>query len=150
SSITAALTRRAMLAARSSSVLRTLLDVFRRASRTAPLLAIAVLTTGLALGSYGWWAQPWFWVAIGVWVVQAALSRRVVQATTLALAAALPSGDVPVPQNADAIRRSRTWAIAAAVMRGNDLTFLYLMFDKPSIGQSIVFAALSALVCLAL
>lgn len=138
SSIVGLHTKRAMLAATSAPALRTLLDVFRRAVQAGPPLAITVLATGVYLGSYGWWAQPWFYVAIGLWMLQAMLAARVVRANATSLAAALQSADVKVPPEADAIRRSSAWLVAGAAMRGNDLAFLYLMFNKPSLGESLV------------
>jgi hypothetical protein len=148
SSIAGSYARRAILATQSATVLLSLLDVFRRASQAALPLALSVLASGVFLGSFGWWAQSWFYVALGVWVVQAALGRTVVRPTANALASALPSGDLRIPPEADAIRRSSAWLAAGAVMRGNDVTLLYLMMGKPALGQSILFAVLSAVVCL--
>lgn len=149
-SIAGSFARRAILVAQSAAALRSVLDVFRRASQAAPPLALSVLGSGVFLGSFGWWAQSWFYMAIGVWVVQAALGSTIVRPTASALAAALPSADAQISREADTIRRSSAWLTAGAVMRGNDVTLLYLMMTKPALAESILFAVLSAVVCVAM
>jgi hypothetical protein len=110
----------AIRATSSASDLRTLVSLSGRASRAGPPFAIAALSTGVRLGSYGWWAQSWFHVAIGLWFVQAVLSTKVLRAHVRKLAAALKPSDVVMTPESDAICRSSAWLVGGAVMHGND------------------------------
>ena len=134
----------AIRAASSASDLRTLVSLCGRASKAGPPFAIAVLSTGVRLGSYGWWAQPWFYVAIGLWIVQAVLSMKVLRANLRKLAAALKPSDVVVTPGADAICRSSAWLVGGAVMHGNDFAMVFLMVIKPALLESLGVAMLSA------
>lgn len=140
--------RAAIGAASSPAAVGTLLDVFRRAAHASPLLAIIVLTTGVYLGSYGWWSQPWFAVAIGLWILQATLSAKGIRAHVSALSAAVHTGNATITPEAEAIRRSSSWLAISAVMRGNDFSLAYLMFNKPSLRESLALVLFTAILAL--
>ena len=129
--------RQGILAATSPGALRTLLSVFTRAAHAGPPLAVVVLATSVDLGSYGAWAQPWFYVAIGLWVLQAALAARAIRPTARALAGAVGAEDATIAPAVDVIRRLAAWAAAGAVMRGNDVSMLFLMLDKPPLVAAV-------------
>jgi hypothetical protein len=134
----------AIRATSSASDLRTLVSLSGRASRAGPPFAIAALSTGVRLGSYGWWAQSWFHVAIGLWFVQAVLSTKVLRAHVRKLAAALKPSDVVMTPESDAICRSSAWLVGGAVMHGNDFTMVFLMVIKPPLLESLGVAMLAA------
>ena len=143
-------TRRAIVSATSLPVLRAWVEFGRRSSRANPALAFAVLASGVYLGSYGWWGQPWFYVAAAAWVLNTALAARVIRPMAGALGAAVgrATGDA-IPPDIDAIRRSLVWPAAGAMMRASDLAMLYVMFTKPSLVESsavILLAAVSLVV----
>lgn len=135
-------TRHAIAGARSLAVLRTWLEFGRRSSQANPVLALAVLGSGVYLGSYGWWQQSWFYVALAAWVLNTALAACAIRPTAGALAAAASRavGDA-ISADVDVIRRSPVWPVAGATMRGTDLAMLYLMFNKPSLVESCVVVA---------
>ncbi len=137
----------ALMDATSTSVMQTLIDVLERAAKVGPPAALTVLATGLYLGSHGWWTRPWFYVAIGLWILQAWLSASVVRANARSLAATLRSSDAHVPDEADAIRASRSWLAGGAVMHGNDFAMLYLMFNKPPLLESLLAVVLAQVAC---
>lgn len=136
----------AIRATSSASDLRTLVSLSGRASKAGPPFAIAVLSTGVRLGSYGWWAQSWFHVAIGLWIIQAVLSTKVLRSHVRKLAAALKPSDVVMTPEADAICRSSAWLVGGAVMHGNDFTMLFLMVIKPPLLESLGVAMLASTV----
>lgn len=145
SSTVAMYARHEIVRARSLASLKTWLECGRRSSQANPVLALTVLGSGVYLGSYGWWQQPWFYVALSAWVLNAALAARAIRPTAGALAAAAgrAAGDA-IPPDVDAIRRSAVWPAAGATMRATDLAMLYLMFKKPSLVEScLVVAAVS-------
>lgn len=148
SGLVAPLAHRFVREARTLADLRRWLDFGRRSSKWNPIAALVLLGSGIYLGSIGWWAQPWFYVAIGAWVLNAALAGGVVGRTASVLdQAAARAGDGPVPPSVDALRRSRGWEAAHGAMLGSDVAILYVMMAKPgltgSVGLVIVAIALA-------
>jgi len=149
SSLFTPLLRRAGQTAVSVAELRRSLELGRRAARGNPLAAFTLLATGIYLGKDAWWAEAWFWVAIGAWLVNSALAAGVVQRTAQTLAiAASRAGDGPVGPEIDRLRRSRSWEHAEAVMRANDIALLYVMLDKPGLLGSLSVLVLASLASL--
>jgi hypothetical protein len=150
SAVVAPLIRRYILSAPSLGVLRLWVEFGRTASRTHPPAALVLLATGVYLGSAGWWAQPWFFVAIAVWIVNSALAAMFVDGSTSQLSAAIGPREGSIDRTVDAIRRSRRWDMAFDVIRANDLAMLYVMFQKPGLAESVlVIAAAIAISCAA-
>lgn len=139
SGLFAPLVRRALLAAESMNAVRLWLDFGRRAARANPAASLAVLATGLYLGSAGWWTQPWFFVAGATWLANALVATLVVKraAGATAEAAARTTGDA-VTAEVDTLRRSRAWAAGLDVLLASDLALLYLMFNKPGLVESLI------------
>jgi len=136
------LVRRSVVSAESVRELRLWMDLARRAARLNPVAALAVLGTGLYLGSAGWWSQGWFYVALGLWLLNSVLAVAVVKRAASALAsAAARSDDGPITGELEARRRSSSWTVAAEIMRATDLSMLYVMFVKPSAVESCLVAA---------
>ncbi|HEX6974455.1 MAG TPA: hypothetical protein VF147_08640 [Vicinamibacterales bacterium] len=143
-SMGAPLIHRNIRTAPTASALSLWVGFARDASKWNPLVAIALLASGIYLGSLGWWTQEWFYVAVGGWVVNCALAVGVLQRTGMAIAkAAATSIDGRVPAEAERLRQSKGWAIAHAVMMGNDLALLYMMFNKPELGTSLAIVAIA-------
>ena len=140
-------TTQAMVDASSASALRTLLDVFRRVAAAGRPLALSVLISGVSLGSYGWWTQPWFYIAIGLWILQATLAARVLRPHAQALAATIRPSDTHISAEVAAVLSSRSWLVAAAVMHGNDFAMLYLMVNKPSPFESLIVIVMAQTAC---
>lgn len=132
--------RRAILEASSAGALRTWLGFARRSSATNPVAALALLGTGVYLGSSGWWEYPWFQVALVAWLVNALLARQVLKPAGMALDSALAgvADDAPVAGPVDALRRSPGWRVAAAMMLASDVAMLFLMVQKPALVESLV------------
>lgn len=130
--------------------LRTWLAFGRRASKANPVAALVLLGTGVYLGSFGWWTEPWFFVALAAWVLNAGLAAAVVGRTAGALGrAAAQGGSEPVPATVDALRRSRGWALAHHAMLANDLAILWVMLAKPAAAGSIGILVVAIAVALA-
>ena len=124
--------------ARSATDLRTSLDLARRATKWNPAAAFALLGTGIYLGSIGWWAQEWFYVAITAWVANTVLAIAVINRAEERMARlARNAGDGPITAELDALRRSATWSLAHAVMLANDLAMVYVMYTKPALSGSL-------------
>ena len=138
------LVRRSVLSSDSVRELRLWLGLARRAARLNPIAALAVLGTGLYLGSAGWWDTGWFRVALGLWLLNSALAVAVVKRSASALgSAAARAGDGPISGELDALRRVPAWTVAAETMRASDLSMLYVMFQKPSALEACLVAALT-------
>jgi uncharacterized membrane protein len=136
------LVRRSLASARSVGELRLYLDIARRAAQANPVAALAVLGTGLYLGSAGWWSTGWFYVALGLWLLNSALAVAVVKRAAAALGGAVArTGDGPITADLDSLRRATGWTVAAEAMRAVDLSMLYVMFQKPSAVESCLVAA---------
>ena len=149
SALFAPLTRHAILRAPALDRLRDSLDFLRRSARANPAAAMALLATGLYLGSAGWWHQPWFFVALAAWIANLLLATFAVKPSVIALArAAAGAGNGPIGPDVDRLRRSRRWDVAEGLMRGNDLAMLYVMFVKPSAAESLLVVAAAGLACL--
>lgn len=141
--------RRALVDARSVAEVRGLIGYLQRSSRWKPLAALALLGTGVYLGSAGWWSQSWFFVAVAGWIVNAVLGAAVIGRSADALGAAVaraPEG--PVGAEIDALRRSTPWSLATGAMIATDFTMLYLMFNKPELVGSLALLAGSNILAL--
>jgi hypothetical protein len=134
-------------AAADLSALRGALDANRRTARLNPLLAGAVLLSGVALGR-GWWDAPWLWAALATWIANLVLAVRfVVPGHRVLHIAAEHAGPGEVPAEIDALRR-RLPALALDVMIGLDFGTLLLMVAKPSGVTALLWpAAAVALSC---
>jgi hypothetical protein len=131
--------RHAMLEASSVGALRTWLAFARRSSAANPVAALALLGTGIYLGSHGWWAYGWFYVALAAWLVNSLLAARVLKPAAIAVAtvmAGMPD-DAPIDERVDTLRRSRGWRLAGATMLASDVAMLGLMVLKPSLPGSL-------------
>jgi hypothetical protein len=138
STLSAPLARGLVLRARSAADLGASIALSRRAVKWNPLAAIVLLATGIYLGSWGWWSQPWFYVSIASWIVSTVLAVAVLQRAEEAIAAlAGRAGDGPITAELDAMRQSRKWGLTHAAMFANDLAILFIMFVKPSLAGSI-------------
>jgi len=139
SGLFAPLVRRALLAAESMDAVRLWLDFGRRAAKANPATSLAVLATGIYLGSAGWWSQPWFFVAGATWLANALVATLVVKraAGRTAAAAARTQGDA-VTAEVDALRRSRAWTAGLDILLASDFSLLYLMFNKPGLIESLI------------
>lgn len=139
SGLFAPLVRRALIAAPSMDGVRLWLDFGRRAARANPAVSLAVLATGIYLGSAGWWSQPWFFVAGATWLANALVATLVVKraAAATAAAAARTQGGAVTPE-VDALRRSRAWTFGMDVLLASDFSLLYLMFNKPGLIESLL------------
>lgn len=140
---------RAIVAAPTLPLLRAWLEFGRRSAQANPVIAFAVLGTGLYLGSLGWWTESWFQVAAAAWVANSLLAARIIAPAARALGAAASGGDGPVPPSLDAARRGAAWPLAAAVMRANDLAMLYVMLAKPLFAESVATVSIAMALSLA-
>ncbi|MGE0463872.1 MAG: hypothetical protein AB7Q16_21105 [Vicinamibacterales bacterium] len=131
--------RRAILEAPSVGALRAWLGFARRSSAANPVAALVLLGTGLYLGSRGWWAYSWFYVALAVWLANAMLAGRVLKPAGMAMGAAMAGApdDAPVDGQVDMLRRSPGWRVAGVVMLASDMAMLFLMVQKPSLVESL-------------
>lgn len=131
--------RRAILDASSVGALRAWLGFARRSSAANPLAALVLLGTGIYLGSRGWWAHPWFYVALAAWLANALLAGQVLKPAGMAMGSALAgvADDAPVEGLVDALRRSPGWRVAGAVMLASDMAMLFLMVQKPPLIESL-------------
>ena len=119
-----------------------------RAGRLNPVAAVILLATGIYLGSYGWWGQPWFLVSIAAWLVNAALAGAVLKPSYKAvMSAAAKAGEGPVTAEVDELRQSRRLAVSEQAMLASDVVILFVMFNKPGL---IVCLAAMALVSVVL
>ena len=133
-SIGSPLVQRQVRAARTAGELRTWVAFAQQATRLNGPIALVLLGTGIYLGSYGWWAQPWFYVAAGGWLMNAILGGGVLKRTAEAIGkAAAAAKDDRIPADADRLRRAPTWRLAHAAMLGGDFAILYVMFNKPEL-----------------
>jgi hypothetical protein len=134
--------RRAILGAPSVDALLAWLGFARKATAANPPVALALLASGIYLGSAGWWSTGWFYVALAAWVVNCVLAIGVIGRGASALAQAAsraPQG--PVGADLDALRRSRAWDVAGQVMRANDIGMLYVMYVKPTVLEACLVIA---------
>ena len=138
-SIGSPLIQRQVRTARTAGELKTWVAFAQQATKFNGPIALVLLGSGVYLGSFGWWAQPWFYVAAGAWVVNAILGGGVIKRTAGAIAQAVATArDERVPAEADRLRQSPTWRLAHAVMLANDLALVYVMFGKPELVASLV------------
>lgn len=112
-----------------------------RLSRLNPLVALVLLASGVYLGSVGWWTQPWFYVSVAGWMINAALAGSVLKPIMGALMADTRNRpEVAVPQTTNAVRRSMRLLIATRVMLANDIALLFIMMNKPGLLESVAVA----------
>jgi hypothetical protein len=138
SSFVAPLTLQQIRRARTIVDLRTWVEFERRSTKWNPAAAFVLLGTGIYLGSYGWWTQPWFFVSIASWILSSGLAGGIVGRTTGLLVQRIGTGvEAGVPADVDRLRWSRAWTAANAALVANDLTMLYVMFNKPALAGSL-------------
>lgn len=145
SGLIAPLTHRSIREARTLTELRRWLAFSRRSTKWNPVAALALLASGIYLGSIGWWTQAWFFVAVGAWLLNAALAAGVVgrAADSLAEAAAAGEGDGLVPAAVDLLRHAPRWRLAHDAMLANDVAILWVMMAKPDLVGSVAVVAVA-------
>lgn len=132
--------------ARDMASLERLTALLQRAARVSPAAPLVLLITGSYLASAGFWSAPWVWAAVVLFVVSSALAVGVVGREAGRLnAVAASAGQEPVTAEADLLRWSPRWEIAANVLLANDLVALFLMTNKPGLLGSIALPVLAAL-----
>lgn len=131
----------AIRGAPTNATLRPLLLFARDSARASPIAALVLLGTGIWLGA-GRWDEGWLQVSAALWLLNSALAGGVVKATGQRLAAlVMPAGDGVVSPEADAVRRSPRWDLAAHAMIANDLALLLLMYVQPGLATSVAVTA---------
>jgi len=129
----APLIRRATLSADSLASLRTWLDFGERAAKANPVAAMILLTSGVYLGSVGWWTQPWFYVAAAAWLANSLLATLVIRKTAMRIGRAAGLRDGAIDPDVDRLRQSPGWHAAETILASNDLAMIYVMFLKPGL-----------------
>lgn len=134
--------RRAMREASSVGDLRRWLVFARQSSAANPVAALVLLGTGIYLGSRGWWAFGWFYVALAAWLGNSLLATLVLKPAGMSLAAAMAGAPdtTAIDDRVDALRRSIRWRVAGATMLASDAAMLLLMVTKPSLTGSLALA----------
>ncbi|MCC7034933.1 MAG: hypothetical protein IT179_19075 [Acidobacteria bacterium] len=142
-SVSSVYVRRAILEATSIGALRAWLGFAHRSSTANPVAALALLGTGIYLGSRGWWTHAWFYVALASWLANSVLAARVLKPAGAAMGAAMAGvpDAAPVDGRVDALRRSPGWRVAGALMLASDMAMLYVMVLKPSLIESLAVVA---------
>ena len=101
------------------------------------------------MGARGhFWTDGWFIVAALGWVANAVLANRFLNGSMATVGRALAGsrGDT-ISAEVDALRRAPAFTHADDAIRAIDVALLYLMFNKPTVGESVavvVFALLMA------
>lgn len=132
-----ALTRSAIRSAGTVEELRGWLAFDRRASATHPAAALVLLTTGIYLGAQGWWTEPWFLVAVAVFLFDALYAARRARLAAEALAgAAAGAAPGPVPEPLHRLRWSCSLDVPHDLLLASDLAMLFVMFAKPGLVAS--------------
>lgn len=144
------LVRRSIRAAETLATLRQWLDFMGRAEKMALPSALVLLLTGVYLGSFGWWTQPWFYVASVAWAANSALATLVMRPSAERLHENIANRDGAVDAPADALRRSRPWDLALQLARANDVSMLYVMFAKPGLVECLIVIGGAALISIAI
>ena len=124
--------------AQSVSEVRGILNYVLRASKSKPIVALVLLGSGVYLGSAGWWAQPWFYVAVAAWLANSVIAATVLERSAHALGTAVaraPEG--PVGPDVDRLRRSGSWELGMRAMMANDISMVVVMFAKPELAGSL-------------
>jgi hypothetical protein len=125
-----------MKGAQSGQELGMWLGFGRQASAGNPAFGLTLLATGIYMGSTGWWSDAWFAVAATLWVVDLVMAVGVIKQSGKALGIALGKARGVLAPEVIELRDARAWDVAAAVLRGNNLTMLYLMFVKPGLVEA--------------
>lgn len=123
--------------AESPAALRLLLSLLHQVSRFNPIAALVLLASGLYLGTAGFWRTGWFWVAVTLWVVNAAVVNAVVKPHLTQFK------DAPWGAETEALLQARGWKGGIYTMLANDLATLFLMFATPSLPVAVAVALLS-------
>jgi hypothetical protein len=145
-SIGSPLIRAALRDAASLSELGPVVALEQRAARWIPIIALALLASGIYLGSVGWWHFGWFYVSIAGWVANALLAGLLLHSMLARLAKAAAGRHGAIPAEIDALRRSKTLAATSQAMLANNLALLFVMFNKPdTVAALAVFAVANAL-----
>lgn len=117
-------------------------ELLQKLTKIAPKGAGALLITGVYMGiSQFSFTNGWLAVSLALFIVAGGLASVIDKHLdrTLELAAAAPEGPVP-PEILQEAENPRMYAIES-VMLGMDVTFLFLMTNKPGWTGSLVVAA---------
>lgn len=137
-------TRAALRGAGTVEELRGWLRFAGRLAAVDPICALGVLATGVYLGSQGWWTYPWFWVAVGLFLINGGLAARALHGAAGELeAGANAAGRGPVPERIDALRWSARFDVPGDVLLANDVSLLFIMITKPGLPGSLATVALA-------
>jgi hypothetical protein len=144
SSLSFVLVRRAIRGAQTVDELRGWLRFAHGSAATSPAAALALLASGIALGSQGWWTATWFPFAVAVFAFNVVFAVRPAHAVAAELASgAAASRPGPVPASLDAVRRSARLDVPHDLLLGNDLAMLFVMIVKPPLAGSCLALALA-------
>jgi len=132
-----------MKAAQSGRELGLWLDFGRQISAGNPVFGVTLLATGIYMGSTGWWSDAWFAVAATLWLVDLTMAVGVIKQSGKTLGMALGKARGVLTAGVVRVRDARAWDVAAAVLRGNNLAMLYLMFVKPGVVEAIAVVVLA-------
>jgi len=130
---------------RTVAELRACLAVGRPVGLAALPVSLVLLASGIWLASVDrFWLLPWVQLGALFWAVNAtaALGFQKPAIGRLA-AAAFSSGDGPIDEMIDALRRSRRWHVAANVMLANDVALVFVMTTKPGLTVALLAFVLS-------
>jgi hypothetical protein len=143
-SLMAPLVRRFIQSAATARELAQWVDFAARATKLNPLVAIALLATGVYLGTAGWWVTGWFAISVLAWILNGVLAGAVVKPAFRALAAAAGGEDGKVSAELDQLRHEPRLQIAEEVMLASDVVILLVMVLKPSlvVSASVLVAAI--------
>jgi len=143
SGLSGSLIRARMKAAQSGRELGLWLDFGRQISAGNPVFGLTLLATGIYMGSTGWWSDAWFAVATTLWLVDLTMAVGVIKQSGKTLGMALGKARGVLTAGVVRVRDARAWDVAAAVLRGNNLAMLYLMFVKPGLVEAIAVVVLA-------
>jgi hypothetical protein len=145
SSLSFIFTRRAIRSAGTVQELRGWLAFARSSAAANPVAALALLATGVYLGSQGWWTQPWFFVALALFFLDVLYAVRRAHAAGAELRQA--AGEAPagaVPEALDRLRWSTGLDTPHDVLLASDLAVLFIMFVKPGLAGCAAALAVAA------
>ena len=139
SSVVLPLARKGLVAATTTRELATWLTFSQQATRWHPLTALILLLTGGYMGTVSqFYFDGWFLVAIAGWLTNATLAARVLHKVGAQLGGAIAAATEPgITAEMDALRRSTAWTLTEDIMRAIDVALLYLMFNKPTLADSL-------------
>jgi hypothetical protein len=147
SSLSFVFTRRAIRSAATVQELRGWLGFARTSAAANPVAALALLATGVYLGSQGWWTEPWFFVALAIFFFDVLYAVRRAHAVGAELGQA--AGDAPagaVPEALDRLRWSTGLDTPHDALLASDLAVLFIMFVKPGLVGCVAAIGVAAVV----